>query len=158
MKKKASSTHTSTRSRIAPAAPLNKSNVDAGRALSAEDLLRGNEDWTAVEIPELPVNGKPGVVFMRPPSVGAILRFMKIPEEDRMSATFDLISEVIIDANGNRMFSTPEEVESVQRLDMRIYTRLSRVATELANTSFIAGEEGNDSSEAEGDGSALHIV
>lgn len=156
MKKKASSTHTPSRSRTA--APLNKSNVDAGRALSAADLLRGNEDWTAVEIPELPVNGQPGVVFMRPPSVGAILRFMKIPEEDRMSGTFDLISEVIIDANGNRMFATPEEVESVQKLDMRVYTRLSRVATNLANTSFIAGEEGNDSGEAEEDGSALPIV
>lgn len=109
----------------------NSSNV-----LSAEDLFSGG-GLVRLEIPEIPRNGQPGVVFIKPPSAADVLKFVHDRsadggtdlDNDHMAA---LVAKCIVDESGASLFSE-EQATHIQDVRMDVFTRLSEAITKLTN-------------------------
>lgn len=114
--------------------------ADTKRLLTADAILRGTRSLVELEIPELPdEEGRPGIMLLRPPTAGAVIRFTETPENERSNAMLELIATTVVNEDGSQLF-TPEQIVRLRdELDVRIFTRLSKAVTEMSNT---AGPEG----------------
>lgn len=112
-------------------------------ALTGADLLAA-PNLKRLEIPELSRGGVVGVVFVRPPNAGDVVKFISVPEADRLKATIGLVAGSIVDENGADLFN-PAQVERLAEMDMRVFSRLSGAVIDLVNkaTASMGGEKGS---------------
>lgn len=119
----------------------------ASQVLSGVDILDSCKKFP-LEIPELPRNGKPGLVFIRQPSARAMIEIfgdevatelrekIKSSREIRDLQMAKMIAGLTEDGNGNLLFT---QAQAEQILESR-YIVFQRLATAI-NASFRSVEE-----------------
>lgn len=133
------------------------SNKKAGTqfaALTADELF-GRGSYKRLEIPELPKNGEPGVVWLRALSAGDVMDFTNrlggdnVPESEKTQAMLEMIAKAVVTEDGTPIF-TEEQVGRLREMSMSVFTRISRAVNELTGTT--------EAKEAAGKGSASNLT
>lgn len=119
-----------------------------GRALSVDELLAG-ERVEELAVPELPKDGKPGIVYLRPPSAAAVLEFVEKAETpERHPALLRLMARSLVTPEGKPMF-TEKNIDRIGEVSIGAFNRIATAVTAMAEAASGKAEEGNASSEAE---------
>jgi hypothetical protein len=119
-------------------------------ALTAEDLLSFNESSRKMlEIPELPKDGRPGVVWLQPLTAGQVMDFAarqadNMTEAEKSQAMLEMIARAVVDQNGQQLFSE-EQVGRLRDMSMAVFSRLTAAVNELTGVGKRV-EAGKDSS------------
>lgn len=110
------------------------------------DELLAQPDLTVVEVPELPKDGKPGIVYMRPLTAGVVID-MVVDSSNRPTgdALRTLISESICDKDGNPIFDE-ENVDKLRDMRLDVFNRLSTAVMKNLAPPQEAAEEGKAAS------------
>lgn len=121
--------------------------------LSFQAIIAGGDNpYKELEIPEIQVNGQPGVVYLKHPSAGYILDFAeersKADKDDPKNnqAMLEMISMCVVDAQGNAIFASAEEVRKVP---LPVFSRLMTAVNELSGSGQ-KEELGKDSAVVDG--------
>ena len=134
--------------------------TDTSRFLSREALLKRN--IVEIEIPEIEVDGKPGIVHFRQISAKEILDMSDLSgvagtpdgQKAMQDAQNSIICRSLVDADGKRMFND-DEIGEVINMPIPVYTRLSNEIRRLIEGVSVVGEptKGKDSTAAPSGGS-----
>lgn len=105
------------------------------QVLTGMDLL-SSASLTPLEIPELPRNGRPGVVYIRQPSAKAMIRIfgqesaaelreqVQSSREMRDQQMARMIAGLVEDGQGNLLF-TPEQADHLLDMHYAVFQRLA---------------------------------
>lgn len=96
--------------------------------LTASDIFSGGENpYTPLEIPEIVKNGQPGVVYLKPLSTKAVIKFSKSQKDDnREDEILPLIVQALVNPDGTPIFRTEEDLARLQEMSMPVFNRISR--------------------------------
>jgi hypothetical protein len=88
-------------------------------ALSFRDIMGGGDNpYKEIEVPGITMDGKPGVVYLKHPSAGDILRFADnasdtVDQAKNNEAMLDMITKCIVDKSGSPLLSSKDEVKQL---------------------------------------------
>jgi len=101
------------------------------KQLSADDIL-GTDD---LELVEVDIPEWKGSVHLRvlPADEGLDLseKMQALPKDRQSPALFMLLAATLVDAEGKRLFTTPEQVERLRTRSQKVLLRLQKKALEL---------------------------
>lgn len=117
------------------------------------DDIRECVELRPFEVPELPKNGKPGILYLRPLTAADVLEFTAVwgaadaTPAIKAQATMTLISRALCQSNGSPMFPDSDPT-AVSRMPISVYRRLADEVVNMAGVGF------SDERSDEGKGSA----
>lgn len=97
------------------------------QSLTADDILTSCGVPLRLEVPELPRNGKPGVVYIKRPSAEIMINFWSSRTDDnrdRESVMSELIGMLTVDDTGSLLFS-PDQVSQIKDARYDVWQRLA---------------------------------
>jgi len=128
---------------------VKKSTKTTGNVLSAETLFaNGTPVAVPMEIAEIEINGKPGVLFIRSLSALDVIDFAgvetKTPQEQH-DAMVKIITKSVVNEDGTPMFSSEADVEKLRNLRFKVFTAISSAVNDVAGLSAkVKDEAGKD--------------
>ena len=112
-------------------AVIKNQNVLSAAALFAA----GTPVAVPVEIPEVEINGKPGVLFIRALSARDVLDFAgseATTPDAQQAAMIKIITKAVVNQDGTPMFASEEDVEKLRDLRFKVFTAIVAAVNEVA--------------------------
>jgi len=110
---------------VSPTSPT--SPTPPTQSLSADDILTSCGPPLLLEVPELPRNGKPGIVYIKRPSAEIMINFWSSRTDDnrdRESVMSELIGLLVVSDNGAPLFSS-DQVSHIREARYDVWQRLA---------------------------------
>jgi hypothetical protein len=119
----------------------------ADQFLSAEEIISGGRELRVLEVPELPKNGKPGIIHLRHLSAGDVLEFTEYAGSNEGEAMMLLISKSVVTPDGKPLFMKAQ-TGRLREISVDAFKRISAAVAEMTGIAPEEGAEGNALGEA----------